>query len=537
MSHGSQVELQGSRPLRLALTLGLLLIGPLPAPAQMMNDAMMPAAVREALGNQVAAPPEVPSLPSGLGDGPIDASAYPLGPGDELTVRYRGRTSALHRLVVNPEGDVYLPDVGRIVLAGKTLEEGRALLQSAARKLLNNVSVDVDLTRIRSFKVSVTGQVVRPGVYVASGATRLFEILRQAGGVNDSAAIRDIRLVDNRNGNLRSVDLLPFLLYGGPPESNPYLPDGVTVVVARRVHVVSVYGALVHPGVFDLPATGSTVGQAIELAGLLPEAATDRLELTRQRSDGRIERRQGSLAELAPVAMEHGDQLAVPRSGSRKAGALVTIEGEVGFPGSYALDSDSLSLSDLLERAGGLLPGAVRSRILLARPALGDTLIPDARRLMTFPNIPLNMTEREQLRAGGVDGYRGVIVDLGDVTRSGPFLVPGDRIVVPRRGAYVEVAGRVRQPGFYPYQPGSTAKDYIELAGGWADRADKGQTRIGAGPGDNFRVAKDAGPPAPGDQIWVPEQIPRSKWESIRDAVVILGQLATVVLLIDQLSN
>ncbi|MDZ4806327.1 MAG: SLBB domain-containing protein [Candidatus Eisenbacteria bacterium] len=523
--------------LLLVLALGFQLSGWTSARAQAFDEALLPSTVREALGAEALALPDVPPLAPSLGDGPIDAATYRLGPGDELTVRYRGRTTATHRLLVNPEGDVYLPDVGRIVLLGKTLEEGRVRVVAAARKILNNVAVDVDLTRVRAFKVSVTGQVARPGVYAASGATRVFEVLRLAGGLRDSAAIRDIRLVDNRTGDSRSVDLLPFLLNGGPPTSNPYLPDGATVVVPRRVRMASLAGALVHSGVFDLPAAGTTIGQAIELLGLEPDAATDRLELTRRGSDGRIERKSGSLSELGSISLEHGDHLNMPRSGSRRMNDLVTLEGEVGFPGTYALESDAITLADLLERAGGVAPGAVRSRILLARPALSDTLTPDARRLAPFPNVPLNMTEKEQIRARGLHGYRAVIVDLSDPTDKGPFLAAGDRIVVPRRGAYVEVAGRVRRPGFYPYRAGASAESYIASAGGWADRADKGQTRIGAGPGDNFRVTDDAGPPAPGDQIWVPERIPRSSWENIRDAVVILGQLATVVLLIDQLSN
>ena len=80
----------------LASVLLLLVVDFRPATAQGVDETQLPAGVREALGARTPATPDV-SLPgSELGDGPIDPATYPLGPGDELTVRYRGRTSATH---------------------------------------------------------------------------------------------------------------------------------------------------------------------------------------------------------------------------------------------------------------------------------------------------------------------------------------------------------------------------------------------------------------------------------------------------------
>jgi protein involved in polysaccharide export with SLBB domain len=524
-----------ARPLRALaswLVLGFLAFAPGGAAGQAIDETLLPPSIRDALGAPPAAVPET-TVPLTLGDGPIDPATYRLGPGDELTIRYRGRTTATHRLVVGPEGTVYLPDMGRIDLNGRTLAEGRRQLTDAAARILRDVDVDVDLTRVRAFKVNVTGQVLRPGVYAATGATRVFEILRVAGGVTDSAAVRDVRLVDGRSGAATPVDLLPYLLTGGPSASNPYVPDGATIVVPRRSRWVRVGGAVLRPGAYDLPAGGTTVAELVALVGLEPDAVTDRIELGRLDASPRT----GSLAELGATPLAHGDVVSVPRRGLARRVDLVSVEGEVGFPGSYAVTDDSTRLSEFLVRAGGLLPGAQASRILLMRRSLSDTLPPAAQRLVPYPAVVLTITEREQLRARGENGFRAVVIDMSKEGEPGPILEPGDRILVPRRSAFVEVTGRVRRPGFYPWRPGATAEDYVEQAGGWADRADKKQTRIGTGPGDGFRTGKDVGSPEPGDLVWVPEKTPRSAWENVRDAVVIVGQLATVLILVDQLNE
>jgi protein involved in polysaccharide export with SLBB domain len=507
--------------------------------AQSVDPAALPESIRRALGGEaVNAPTADPSsLPPTLADGPVDPARYRLGPGDELLVYYRGKTTATHRLVVGPEGQAWLPDVGRIPLTGKTLDEGRAAVRAAAARILRDVSVDVELTRIRAFKVTVTGEVTRPGVYAATGATRLFEVLRLAGGVSDSAALRSIQFVDTRTGAVTTADLLPFLL-AGRPESNPYLPDGATIVVPRRARTVDVAGAVLHPGRYDLPPSGTTVGELLALLGIAPDADTSGVEHARPGGPGAppvVER--GGLPALAVRSLGHGDRLQVARRQGMHHVPVVVLDGEVRLPGTYALGGTDMDVAALIERAGGFTDRAGRARVLLARRAPSDTLTAHPRRLAPFPNVTLTLTEREWLRSRGVDGRYAVVVDLAAEGATGPALVDGDRLFVPERATYVAVMGRVRSPGFYPWRDGATARDYVDMAGGYADRADRKQTRVGAGPGDNFRTAKDAGSPAPGDQVWVPEKTPRSGWETVRDALLVVGQLATIILLIDQLQE
>ncbi len=507
--------------------------GPAAAPSA------LPDAVRRAFGDpspyETGAAYQAAPLAT-LQDGPVDPERYHLGPGDELTVYYRGKTAATQRVSVNPEGSIYLPDAGGMDVGGRTLAAARTMIRDRVARVLRDVSVDIHLTRVRAFKVTVGGEVARPGVYTADGSTRVFELIRLAGGITDSAAVRDIRLLGADGAVVRSIDLLPLLLGAAGADLNPNVSAGRALFVPRRAAGVTVLGAVQYPGTYDLRPGNETAAALLDLLRPAPDAVADRIEVGRFSADGRSEVMTLDRSALSGETVTDGMVLFVPRRGDFLVTKFVEIAGEVAFPGPYAITAERTTLRDLVTSAGGFSAEAVPARVRLVRPVAGDTLAAPIRRLAPFGSVPLTMTEREVLRSRGVSGYRAVQVNLEN-DETGPALEPGDRVFVPRNGGWVEVTGRVKSPGFYPYREGWSARDYVAGAGGWADRADKGQTRVGGGPGDNFRTARDAGPPEPGDQVWVPEKTPRNTLEIARDAFLIIAQVATVILVVDQVTR
>lgn len=542
----------------LALLVGSAGLEPRSAAAQAgidLSTAPLPESVRNALARPATESERTAGL-AALQEGPVDPARYILGVGDELTVHYTGRTSATHRLIVSPEGNAYLPDVGSVPLAGQTLDTGKTRLKAAANRILRDVRVDVSLTRLRTFKISVGGEVRRPGVYAATAVTRVHELIREAGGLTDSAAVRDMQLGSVEGGEISHVDLLPFLLAGRMGASNPAVVDGQALFVPRRSRLVSVVGAVLHPGTYDLPDTTTTVGAFLDLVGLAPNAALDRIELIptsgipgsglaliargkpNESPDGDAVSR--GLSATGPLALEHGNQILVPEVGGFARPELVTVDGEVRYPGSYSVAGGEHRVGDLILEAGGFTPEAIPSRVRLVRPVAGAgapaSIVPP----LDHPAIELTATEKEYLRARGISDFRAALVDLsrgpdaGAPGGGGPVLMPGDRILVPRAGRFVEVSGRVKRPGFYAHQPGRDAGSYVKEAGGFADRADRKNLRIATGPGDSFLLASDAGPPEPGDRVWVPERTPRSTWEVAKDFLLVAGQVATIFIVINQ---
>ncbi len=93
-------------------------------------------------------------LPRSL-EGPIDPQTYVLGPSDELLLVLRGPDTRLHYLLVLPEGNVILPNVGSMPASGRTLSEFRDDVKRSLSRYYRNIEIDCHLSRPRSFVVFV----------------------------------------------------------------------------------------------------------------------------------------------------------------------------------------------------------------------------------------------------------------------------------------------------------------------------------------------------------------------------------------------
>ena len=147
----------------------------------------------------------------------------------------------------------------------------------------------------------------------------------------------------------------------------------------------------------------------------------------------------------------------------------VIVMGELARPGTYPLP-EGRTLLDVLSRAGPLLPSA-GEEVFVLRPRSGSGGAAGPASASADPNGS----------AGAAGQDEAIRVDLHEL-QSGllthnPVLQPGDTVFVPK-AAKVFVSGEVRQPGAYAVLRGTTVRQAITLAGGFAERAARGQVRI-----------------------------------------------------------
>jgi len=149
------------------------------------------------------------NLPMDLPVGP----EYVLGPGDGLNIELWGGVAQRLQRVIDREGRVALPEVGSIPVSGRPLGEAQRIVQSVLRTQFHDVEADVSLARIRSVRVYVVGDVVRPGAYDISSLSSPLNALYAAGGPTARGSLRHLRQYRGKT-LVQTIDIYDLLLHG-----------------------------------------------------------------------------------------------------------------------------------------------------------------------------------------------------------------------------------------------------------------------------------------------------------------------------------
>lgn len=125
---------------------------------------------------------------------------YRLGPGDEISIRVKGQPAySLEKTKVSPTGSIYHELVGEVSVVGLTTTQLTERLANDLSEYLKNPQVSVQLVEAASAKISVFGEVPRPGIVIMSRPMRLLDAISEAGGFSDTGKNpRSMFYVNNR---------------------------------------------------------------------------------------------------------------------------------------------------------------------------------------------------------------------------------------------------------------------------------------------------------------------------------------------------
>ncbi len=396
-------------------------------------------------------------IPMDLPVGP----SYILGPGDGLTIDVWGGTSARLFRRVDRTGRVDLPEVGPVLVSGETLGQVQEQVQRLLRTQFRDVSADVSITRLRTVRVYVVGDVEHPGAYDVSSLSTPLNAEFAAGGPTHNGSLRVLQ--HWRDGKLlQTIDVYDLLLHGVTSNIIP-LADGDTVRVPTVGPQVTVEGMVRRPDIYEL-RKGKTLARVIALAGgILPAATLKHIEV--QRLVAHKERTMLSLnipekaspaaieKELVAFHVQDGDIVHVFPMAPYNQDA-VYLEGHVLRPGKYAYHR-GMRLSGLISSYKDLLPQpADYAEIIRLSP-------PD------FHPVVESFNLAQALKHPG-DSPK---LDRLDTVR---IFSRYDFRDVPT----VSVGGAVRQPGVYKTSGQIHLRDAIELAGGVTPDADLGSVQV-----------------------------------------------------------
>jgi polysaccharide export outer membrane protein len=473
-------------------------------------------------------------------EGAVDARRYVLGAGDVLKIGFWGEVNRHETVYVNPDGDVLIVPVGPIKVDGLTLAEARELIRERLSPYYTPAVLSVSLVAVRTFQVHVAGMVSVPGAYGASAVTRVSQVVALAGSLDAEASLRNIEI--RRDDGPTRADLTRYSLLGDN-SANPFLRDGDVVYVPPERGQVHIYGSVYRQGDYEF-VEGESLAELVELAGgYRPEALTDSLEVQRFESDDPTRWVRfflgGDSATVAAFELHLDDYVFVRSIPDWHEDAHVIIEGEVLYPGRYVIDEGVEVLSDVVERAGGFTQEASLAEAVLIRGLYLGQRSPAEAELEALVEAggSMDWKEKDLFKTLAREPKGAASISLaslyaGDGFAFDPPLYDGDVIRVPRATNAVRVAGHVQSPGLIPYVEGQYAGYYIREAGGHGSRADKRGTRVIRGKWGQKLKSGDS-KVVPGDVIWVPEKKERDGWETFRDLVWVVAQIATVFLIID----
>jgi polysaccharide biosynthesis/export protein len=368
---------------------------------------------------------------------------YVVGPGDGLAIDIWGGISQTFTRTIGPDGHLTLPEAGDIQVAGLTLGRTQTLVQQELRKQYRDAQVSVTLSRLRTIRIYVVGDVQRPGAYEVSSLASPLSALYASGG---PTSVGSLRILKHYRGKqlLGTVDLYDFLLRG-VQNGEERLQGGDTLVVPAVGPQVSIWGAVKRPAIYELKgqtalgalledAGGATVAasfQNISVERIIPNQGRETISVGSTEKDeetiSNFELKDGDRIHVAPIA---------PYSAS-----VVYVEGHVVRPGRHPF-RDGMRLTDVLNSYQDLLP----------EPAtMGEIvrLVPPDLHVQT---IEFNLAD--------------LLIGNGNIS-----LRPFDTIRILGRydvdAPKVEIRGEVLRPGSYPLSEGMTAGDLVRTAGGF----------------------------------------------------------------------
>jgi polysaccharide biosynthesis/export protein len=505
-----------------------------------------------------------PATPNGdvFFEGPIDPTEYVVGPGDRLSLVFWQPTYTDYSITINGEGDLTIPYVGRVPLAGLTLSQSRERIEAEVARALRIGRVTVSLVEPRKFRVHVTGLVRTPGTYVVSATNRVDDAITLAGGLSREPIFSHGDTSSVVTGSQRQIELLSadgkpighadLLLFGqaGMVKANPLLRDGETIHVpypAGPTRQIGVFGAVHAGGMFEF-AEGDNIPDVLALAGgLLPQADSSSVALV-SANGNRLAVNLKNLADPDPVLVP-GDRVYVSSFPDTDRTGSVAVTGEVGRPGGYPIRIGSTTLRELIQMAGGILPSASAQSARLIRKTKPDPAEPERSRVLAASMGPTSVPAPN---SGNVDAqlaaefarwdYGTVVLDLtGAMQANNPAgdvkLQNGDVLEVPRTPLGVRVLGSVNQAGEVAWSSGENLNHYLDLAGGVNKRGYKSHVMIvKARNGSQLRYQSSLSID-PGDVIFVPTKPEVSTWDRVKDIVTVTSQVVTVVLVFQNVSK
>jgi len=371
---------------------------------------------------------------------------YILGANDQLSIDIFGISDNTKKLTVSADGFIRYPNLGPVKVAGLNIEEAKAKMKTALAKIYPGiasgaVNVQIALTKLRSIRVTLIGEVYRPGNFELSSLSTIMNALYASGGPNKIGSFRDIELV--RNGKVMArFDLYNFLLKSDLTQ-NLLLADGDVIRISPYTRRILLKGALKKQAYFDVK-DNETAADIIRYAGGFADHAFKEWVRVFRMGASNKEILSVAQAKLNQFQFNSGDTLVVDSLANMYANRVL-IGGAVYYGGAYSITQ--------IPNLKALLDIAKPKEDVFVERGIIKRLKPDFSPEMIAFNVQDILTGKTSINLQREDS-----VHLYHIQEL-------------REKFLVQINGEVNNPGQYEYADNLTVQDLVLLAKGYKDGA------------------------------------------------------------------
>ena len=375
-------------------------------------------------------------------------SDYILGTGDNIYVDIYGESESYFNGQISPEGEVIFENIGPINLNGLDIKMAKRRLKSKFSKvysgLVNNRTfINVSIGVPRTIKVNIVGEVNLPGTYSFSALNTVYNAIYVAGGINENATLRDIKVFRN-NKLINTVDIYNYL-NSGDGSSNVRLENDDLILVGPYSNRIRIDGEIKSPGRFEFTENESLKDLLNYAGGFSEKAFKKSIKLTRV-IDNQLMVMDVNEDQYESFEPKSGDVFKVDRILETYKNRVI-LKGAVQRPGIFSLD-DKMTVSQLIEKANGLKPDALIANAYIKRTNSDFSTI----------NISFNL---DKLIKGEIED---IILNKEDVLT----IVSKNDLI---NDQFIKISGEVSKPGIFPYSNDISLSDIIILSGGFNDKS------------------------------------------------------------------
>ena len=287
---------------------------------------------------------------------PIDwmqvPSDYVIGPGDELQIEIWGQVQANLRVTVDRAGEIYIPQVGQVAVAGVHYSDLEENLKRQLSKIFKNFDLSANIGRLRSIQIVVVGNARYPGTYTISSLSTLVNAIFASGGPAPQGSLRHIQV--RRDGaTITDFDFYDLLIKGDKSK-DVRLQSGDVLYIPPVGPLVAISGSVNTPAIYEIKDNSSLHDLIQTAGGLSTVAGTSKITIDRvvdHQARKTLEFPYDAQSRVLPL--KDGDIVRVLSIVPRFEDT-VTLRGNVANPGRYPWKA-GMRISDLIPNAQALL--------------------------------------------------------------------------------------------------------------------------------------------------------------------------------------